>query len=417
MAIVFLWLLIADTGPFVVHRLAAALVFAALGWLNLWLARRQPGGWWHDALFAALDAAAVTLALMPVVLWPVTRFPIALFMRDQGFSYFFVLLALAAFQYTPWRMLWVGLAVAGAWAGITLWAVARPETITIGLEASRQFKSDEAWIELYLDPNYLHLDTIRHDIFVFLLVSALLAIVVLRARRMVRSQVAAERARSNLARYFSPNMVDELTAADEPLQAVRTQPVAVLFADIVGFTALSETLPPERVIALLRGFHRRVAQVVFAHRGTLDKYMGDAVMVTFGTPRVGARDAADALACARALVAELERWNEKRSGRGAPPVRVGIGVHYGPAVLGDIGDERRLEYAVIGDTVNVTSRLEALTRDLDAEIVASADLVEAARSQAPDDTAAALAGFEAGAPIGLRGRAEPLAIWLYRRQP
>ncbi len=167
-------------------------------------------------------------------------------------------------------------------------------------------------------------------------------------------------------------------------------------------------------MALLRSFHRRMALMIFDHHGTLDKYIGDAVMATFGTPRTGPQDAVNALLCARAMVDELGRWNRKRVARGAVPIRASIGVHYGSAVLGDIGDERRLEYAVIGDTVNVASRIERLTRTIGADILVTQDLVDAARRQAPELAATALAGFVPDKQRHLRGRSEPVLLWAYR---
>jgi adenylate cyclase len=113
-----------------------------------------------------------------------------------------------------------------------------------------------------------------------------------RARRLVAAQAESERARGNLARYFSPNVVDQLARVEEPLGPVRVQPAAVLFADIVGFTAASERQSPEQTIALLREVHHRMADAVFDHGGTLDKYIGDAVMATFGTPHPATDDAA-----------------------------------------------------------------------------------------------------------------------------
>jgi adenylate cyclase len=111
-----------------------------------------------------------------------------------------------------------------------------------------------------------------------------LAVIVRRSRRLVERQVEAERARGNLARYFSPNRVQELADADAPLAQTREQPVAVLFVDLVGFTAWSTGATPEAVIRLLRDFHARMVAAVFAHDGTVDKYLGDGLMVTFGTP-------------------------------------------------------------------------------------------------------------------------------------
>src|SRR5690606_40124645 len=125
-------------------------------------------------------------------------------------------------------------------------------------------------------------------------------------RSRVLRQVAAESARSNLARYFSPNLVDRLAIADRPFDDQRSQYVAVLFVDIIDFTATAEDMEPERVIALLRSFHRRMCRVIFDHGGTLDKYIGDAVMATFGTPQPGHGDASAALRCARAMLREIE---------------------------------------------------------------------------------------------------------------
>ena len=228
-----------------------------------------------------------------------------------------------------------------------------------------------------------------------------------RARRLVERQAAAERERANLSRYFSPNLVDELAQTDQPLGPTRQQPVAVLFADLVGFTQLAETLPPTEVIALLREFHGRMQAAVFAHGGTVDKYIGDAVMATFGTPRSGPVDATNALAAARAMRDAVAAWNVARQAAGEAAVRVGIGVHYGAVVLGDIGGESRLEFAVLGDAVNVASRLERLTRQLDAVIVASDAVVAQARLEGAGGV-----GLVPGPPQTLRGRTAPVGIWI-----
>jgi adenylate cyclase len=147
--------------------------------------------------------------------------------------------------------------------------------------------------------------------------------------------------------------------------------VAVLFADVQGFTALAEGLSPQGTMDLLRGFHARMAEAVFRHQGTLDKFIGDGLMATFGTPEPGPDDAARALACARDMLATLDAWNRERAAAGEPPLAVGIGLHLGPVTTGDIGGAARFEFAVIGDTVNVASRLERLTRELGTPLVVS----------------------------------------------
>ena len=147
--------------------------------------------------------------------------------------------------------------------------------------------------------------------------------------------------------------------------------VSVLFADLVGFTTLAEEMTPEDVMALLRAFHGRMEEEVFRYGGCLEKFIGDALLATFGVPDTGPRDAADALACARGMLAALDAWNAERASGGLPPMRMGIGLHYGPVVAGDIGSRRSMAFATVGDTTNVASRLQALTRELGATIVAS----------------------------------------------
>lgn len=224
-----------------------------------------------------------------------------------------------------------------------------------------------------------------------------------------------ERARANLARYFPPNMVEVLANADDPFGPARQEQIAVLFADIVGFTRICEEQPPAAAFALLRDFQSRMSRQIFAFSGTLDKYTGDGMMATFGTPRPGPRDATNALRCARAMQRMVGEWNDERRARGEDAVGVCLGLHYGPALLGNIGDENRLEFAVIGDTVNIASRLEKLARPLAASIVVSQALIDAAMRE-DQDAAACLAGFESLGPQPIRGRDEPVPVWVLRRE-
>jgi adenylate cyclase len=268
----------------------------------------------------------------------------------------------------------------------------------------------------FSDPNTVSAIALVKQVFLSLIITAVLAAAVRRARALALRQVRVEAERAQLARYFSPNLVDELSNTERALGAIRKTELAVLFVDIVGFTRLSETTAPEETIALLRAFHARMQDVVFAHRGTLDKYLGDGLMATFGTPLPGPRDAAAALAAARDMAAAVRRWNGERRAQGATPIEIGIGVHWGPAVLGDIGGENRLEFATIGDTVNVASRLEALTRDLDVEIVVSGDLVRAMRAAVSAAEADALTtGFVRADEQTLRGRDAPIEIYTLAR--
>jgi len=235
-------------------------------------------------------------------------------------------------------------------------------------------------------------------------------------KEAVEHRMAAERARGNLARYFSPRMVETLAARDQPFGVARQQDIGVLFTDVRDFTTISESLSPADVMELLRGVHGRMEAVIFEHGGTLDMYIGDAVMATFGTPDAGSQDATDTLACARAMLGSLEQWNQERAERGEQPIGMGIGVHYGPAVLGDIGSERSMAFTVIGDTVNSASRLEGLTRTIDTDLVVSQALVERVRQEAGDDTPIILEGLEPAGDQEVKGRSGTIPVFTLRRQ-
>lgn len=218
----------------------------------------------------------------------------------------------------------------------------------------------------------------------------------------------AERKRANLARYFSPNMVDGLMQTGGRLDEARTQRVTVLFADIWGYTTISAAMPPMQLMALMRELLRMFEKAIFANGGTLDKFLGDGLMATFGTPQTGSRDAANALACASAMADAIARWNRKRRENGLQPMYLGIGLHHGDVVLGDIGSERRMEFAVIGDTVNVASRIQEMTRTLNIAVLASDGVVQAARAEAGED---AIKEFTDTGEHELRGRSGKIRLW------
>jgi adenylate cyclase len=230
-------------------------------------------------------------------------------------------------------------------------------------------------------------------------------------REIERLHAAAERARNNLSRYFSPNLVEMLAARDEPLGAVRRQTVAVLFADIVGFTSMAEQMMPEAVVRMLREYHERMTAPIFACGGTIDKYIGDEIFAVFGVPEATVEDAANALKCADKMLMALECWNEERETRGEPRLAIGIGLNYGPAVLGDVGSEHSFSFTVIGDTVNTASRLQRLTRSLETPLVVGDALVEAINSVGSNTALRLVSQLHDRGEQALRGRAGAVKIW------
>ncbi len=230
-------------------------------------------------------------------------------------------------------------------------------------------------------------------------------------REMERRRHAAERARNNLSRYFSPNIVELLAAQDAPLGVVRRETIAVLIADIVGFTRMAEAMPPEAVMTMLREFHARMTARIFDCGGTIDKYVGDAIVAVFGVPTASSKDAANALVCAEKMLEALDCWNDEREQRGEARLAIGIGLNCGPAVVGDVGSKHGMSFTVIGDTVNTTARLQTLTRALGTSLVVGDPVVKAVEALHTDVSAKLIEQLEDLGEHNLRGRVVPVRIW------
>lgn len=337
-------------------------------------------------------------------------YPLPFHFHFELHKYFFLILATATLAYS-WRTIFA----VGTWTTI-LWSLGMagvwffyPGDPELSATVQAVYK-DNLVLREFMDPTRIVWDKRIQEVILFLLCALILGISVRRFNNLLLAQATAERERTNLARYFSPNVVDELSGNDEPLKQVRTQNVAVLFVDIVGFTEYASDRSPEQVIAILREFHGLMEAEVFRHHGTLDKYLGDGLMATFGTPMPSQKDAVNALSCARAMIEATIAWNAKRAAAGEVEIQASIGLHYGPAVLGDIGGESRLEYAVIGNTVNVASRLEALSRPLHCRLVVSGDVVDQVRSE-QSECDLLLDGMTSLEPQSVRGVSNPVPVW------
>lgn len=416
-AVISIWVIIQnwELGPLGVgYFVGLMVIFALLGLAHLALARSRHRRDWHKFLFLTLDVVFLTYIFIQPYPFGGEPIPPPMMLRWGNFLYFFVLLAQTVVMFSPVLALWFGLNVIFFWSAGFVSILLRGGNLYFDEDSTTNPDIAEQ-LAVSLRPDFVHIEVFITQIVVITVVSAIVAVALSRARRLVYREAEAQRARTNLARYFSPNMVKELSGADELLMAGRSQNAAVLFADIVGFTTLSERLSPPETLALLRNFHGRMAEAVFAHGGTLDKYVGDEVMATFGTPRPGLSDASNALACARAMQEAISTWNRERRARGEPAIALGIGLHFGPVVLGDIGGEQRFEFAVIGDTVNVASRLERLTRELGVGIVAADPLIQATKAELGERAMPLLEGLMPAAEQSVRGREGRIGIWTQGR--
>ena len=382
--------------------------FILIGWLQLRAAK--VGQSRLELLLIFADLALLTAAFIIPNPFQPQEVPTAFSYRYDNFIFYFLFLALGTLAYS-WRTVWaMGIWTAGLWA-IGLVAVSYfGRTMPELTEASNNLYSDNELLRWALDPNGLQITERIEEIVAVIMVGIILGLKGARTNRLLIEQASIAAERANLSRYFPSSLVDTLASADHDIGAVRNQEVAVLFTDIVGFTKFAERTNADEVMELLRSYHSLVESAVFQHNGTLDKYLGDGAMATFGTPEAGPDDAQNALRAAQQILQEVQQLNQTREKNGDEPVKVSVGLHFGTVTLGDIGSARRLEFTVIGDTVNVASRLEAASRELDCTCVVSDELMKRANASAagkldPSDS------FEARQGVRLRGRESPIDVW------
>jgi len=168
----------------------------------------------------------------------------------------------------------------------------------------------------------------------------------------------------------------------------------------------------DAVIAMLRNLLALLSTSVFSHEGTIDKFLGDGLLAVFGAPMSSPGDATNAARCALDMLHTVDRWNEHDHRSGDAAIQVAVGIHYGDVVQGDIGSDKQLELTVLGDTVNIASRVEGYCRSLDAAVLVSKALVDALHSEGSDDLATRFA--DQGRHM-LRGRAEPVHLYGLKR--
>lgn len=331
--------------------------------------------------------------------------PIQTRLRGQEFLYLLLLLGEAALTYSPRRVLWTGVCILVIWSIGVYSIYVRPDTMRFNDAVAENTLAPDAALDLVFNPAFVGLTAWYTQLVATFLFSLLLTLAVWRSRRTLLNQLEAEVVRADLARYVSPDVAKALMRRDgTAFGNPATRTVAVLFADIVGFTKLTEALPPERTFSLLRSFQERSSAIVFKHGGTLDKYLGDGFMATFGSLGLQPDASTRALTCAFELQQEVERWNRKRAARGADPLRVSVGVHCGPVTVGNLGGRERIEFTVVGDVVNVASRLEEVTREIGGSIIASEDCIRAAED--PEW----LTRFQSSRHVQLRGRQQGLLV-------
>jgi class 3 adenylate cyclase len=215
-----------------------------------------------------------------------------------------------------------------------------------------------------------------------------------------------ERVRARLGAYLSEEIAEAAMAGERIEMGGARQDVAVLFSDLRGFTSYAEHLEPAALVAQINDYFEVMVAEIVREGGVVDKYIGDAIMAVFGAPRSSPDAAARALRAAQGMSRALEAHNAARAAKGLPPLKHGIGVHFGPVIAGNIGTQTRTQYTVIGDAVNLGSRLESATKELGVELLVSRELRDAALA-----SAAALPALRPCGQIMVKGREQAVEVF------
>ncbi|TAN46447.1 MAG: hypothetical protein EPN26_15135, partial [Rhodospirillales bacterium] len=235
------------------------------------------------------------------------------------------------------------------------------------------------------------------------LLSAMLASSARVAFEAVLQMLERQRLRRAFGSYVSPQVMEEILQGTlKPGLHGERKTLCLLFSDVRGFTSLSEHLAPEEVIAILNRYFDQMTTAIQGHQGTIDKFMGDGIMAFFGAPKPLENPANLAFRASKEMLERLDRLNAEFKAEGRESLKIGIGLHMGGAVVGNMGSEQRNEYTAIGDVVNTCSRLEGLTKGAGYPLLVSRTVMEALKDEAEFDPLGEMA-VKGRAPVEVFG--------------
>jgi adenylate cyclase len=371
----------------------ALLAYLLFTLLRLALAYRA----WLPRWFLGLSAV-VDLTVLMLLIWSFHlqyAQPAAFYLKAPIWGYVFIFIAVRALRFEPRYVLVAGIAAMTGWAALVAYALlAGP-----GAPLTRDYVEYMTSATVLLAAEFDRLLSIA-------LVTAILALALHRGRELLVEAAREAQAARDLARFFPPEVARQITSAEPALEPGEGElrEAAVLLVDLKGFTNLIAPLGPDQALGLLTAYQARAVPIIRRHGGSVDKFMGDGIMATFGAARPSAAYAADALRAALELAAMGRSWRRPDPAGAPTPLPISVGVASGELVAGAVGDPDRLEFTVIGLPVNLAAKLEKHTRIEGVSALTTAATLRAARRQG-------LAGSYA-APVWrhVAGIAQPLEL-------
>lgn len=348
---------------------------------------------WMSLLFTAIDG--ISLALLIGFVLRVTGSPMSFHGAVPGFLFIFPILILATMRYTIGPALVAFCSFAATW-------------YFFSLSAGDSIVNDASGAGA--DPHFFFGTVQNNARWGFLGIATLLGLLaVIRRRKTLEAAIDAANKTANLSRYL-PDRIANIVAKQgiDALSLGKQQHATVMFVDIRGFTGISEQLSPEELSVFLSEFRSIVTTEVDAHFGIIDKFIGDAVMAVFGVPDEQVNSADLGLRCAISILDQMTIWTDTRRQAAQPDILVTIGVHCGEVFAGAVGTENRMEFTVLGDTVNIAARLQEVAKNTKTGLVVSQNLLKKSGHLSRDS--------EKWKPMderSIRGRSEKISLFEY----
>ena len=340
--------------------------------LRLALAYRGFAAPWFLSLSVLVD-----MAILMALIWSFHiqyEQPAAFYLKAPTLLYVFIFIALRALCVSPGYVLLSGSAAAVGWLIMLYYAMSTSMAPNMGV--TRDYIA-------YMTSNQILVGAEFDKVIAILLSTAILAIALWRARRLLVDSVVESQAHQDLERFFAPEIAHQIVSAEQRIEAGRgeVRHAAILDCDIRGFTPLAMGMDPAELMTLLADYQTRMATVIQAHGGSIDKFMGDGIMATFGAALLTETYAADALRCIEDLGPAARDWQSQRRQDGLVPLDVGFSVAAGPLVFGAVGDTERLEFTVIGEPVNLAAKLEKTNKAEAVTALTTAKTLALAKAQ------------------------------------
>jgi adenylate cyclase len=281
--------------------------------------------------------------------------PAVFYLKVPTLLYVFLFVALRALRFEARFVLFTGAAAAIGWAWLTYYASSGR-----GGPANRTHNFIE-----YMTSNALLVGAEVDKIIAILLTTAVLAVAITRARNLLVRAVSEGAAARDLSRFFDPGVAARIRTAAMAVKAGEGElrDATILTVDLRGFTRLSTELAPDDVMKLLQDYQGRICPLIVGNGGSIDKFLGDGILASFGAVAPSPTAAADAMRAVDAIMAAAERWRTARVAAGLRPLEIGLALSSGRVVFGAVGDGERLEFTVIGDAVNFAAKLEKHNKD------------------------------------------------------